>query len=87
MAVAPSMGFGGLGGDIIVGNFGSGAMVAYNPTTGKLVGPVLDASGFAMRIDGLWALQFGNGGVRWSYHHAVLHRRQLWRKSRDLRHH
>ncbi len=62
MAVAPSMGFGGLGGDIIVGNFGSGAMVAYNPTTGKLVAPILDASGFAMRIDGLWALQFGNGG-------------------------
>lgn len=61
MVQAPSTNFGGLVNDILVGNFGSGAIIAYSPTTGKLVAPVLDASGFAMRIDGLWGLQFGNG--------------------------
>src|SRR5262249_23201372 len=36
IAVAPS-GFGGFGGDILIGNFGDGLIGAYDPNTGALV--------------------------------------------------
>lgn len=61
LALAPA-GFGDVGGDLLVGNFGDGAIHAYNPTTGALVQTLSDASGNPLAIDGLWALRFGNGG-------------------------
>jgi len=61
LAVAPA-GFGSLGGDLLVGNFGDGRINAYNPSTGAYVGTVDNASGSALSIDGLWGLIFGNGG-------------------------
>jgi len=69
MALAPSD-FGALGGDLLVGNFGdtgtdngSGAIDAFNPSTGAFVGAVSDAQGNPLAIPGVWALAFGNGAA------------------------
>lgn len=62
VVVAPATGFGGFSGNILVGQFGSGAIVAFNATTGHLTGLLLDPSNLQLRIDGLWGLGFGNGG-------------------------
>lgn len=60
LAVAPRQ-FGQFAGALLVGNFGDGRIHAYNRFNGKLLGGVRDASGVPIQIDGLWALQFGNG--------------------------
>jgi uncharacterized protein (TIGR03118 family) len=60
LALAPA-GFGDLGGDLLVGNFGDGTIHAYNPMTGAFVQTLTDASGSVLSIDGLWGLSFGNG--------------------------
>jgi uncharacterized protein (TIGR03118 family) len=60
LALAPAN-FGSFSNDLLVGNFGDGTISAYNPTTGALVGQMLDANGNAIHIDGLWGLAFGNG--------------------------
>jgi uncharacterized protein (TIGR03118 family) len=62
LALAP-VGFGDFGGDLLVGNFGDGLIHAYDPSTGALVGTLSDTSGNPIAIDGLWALQFGNGAA------------------------
>ncbi|MGN6526523.1 MAG: TIGR03118 family protein [Burkholderiaceae bacterium] len=61
LAMAPS-GFGALSGMLLVGNFGDGTIHAYDPATGAAMGALNDASGAPLAVDGLWALQFGNGG-------------------------
>ena len=60
LAVAPRQ-FGQFAGALLVGNFGDGRIHAYNRFNGKLLGGVRDAAGVPIQIDGLWALQFGNG--------------------------
>jgi uncharacterized protein (TIGR03118 family) len=60
LALAPA-GFGDVGGDLLVGDFGDGLIHAYNPTTGALVETLVDAKDVPISIDGLWALDFGNG--------------------------
>jgi hypothetical protein len=47
---------------LLVGNFGNGAINAFSPADGSLLGGLSDESGTPIRIDGLWALAFGNGG-------------------------
>ena len=59
MVVAPQ-GFGGFGGDILVGMFGSGAIAVYDPT-GKFLGVLFDPASLNLSINGLWGLGFGNG--------------------------
>jgi uncharacterized protein (TIGR03118 family) len=59
--IAPAT-FGPFGGALLVGNFGDGLIHAFDPTTGALLGTVQDQNGNNIRIDGLWGLQFGNGG-------------------------
>jgi uncharacterized protein (TIGR03118 family) len=61
LALAPA-GFGDLGGDLLVGNFGDGLIHAFNPTSGALLGTLTDTGGNQLMIDGLWGLSFGNGG-------------------------
>ena len=63
LAIAPSS-FGKFAGDLLVGNFGSGHINAYNPNTGTFLGSLRDASNHnqPLFIDGLWSLSFGNGG-------------------------
>ncbi|HEY2636117.1 MAG TPA: TIGR03118 family protein [Solirubrobacteraceae bacterium] len=59
MTVAPK-GFGAFGGDLLVGNFGNGAINAYS-MGGKFRGRLRDGKGHPITIPGLWGLQFGNG--------------------------
>jgi uncharacterized protein (TIGR03118 family) len=53
--------FGQFSGDLLVGNFGDGAIHAYEPRTGELDGTLTNKDGNPIKIDGLWALRFGNG--------------------------
>lgn len=57
MAVAPAS-FGALAGTLLVGNFGDGAVNAYDATTGELRGSLWDSKG-PLIIRGLWALVVG----------------------------
>jgi uncharacterized protein (TIGR03437 family) len=61
MAMAPAT-FGQFGGDLLVGNFGDGAIDAFDPQNGTSLGALQDNTGNALPITGLWGLQFGNGG-------------------------
>jgi uncharacterized protein (TIGR03118 family) len=54
--------FSGFGNDLLIGNFGSGAVSAFNLSTGAWIGNMFDVNGLPLKIDGLWALAFGNGG-------------------------
>jgi len=60
IALAPA-GFGDFGGDLLVGNFGDGFIHVFT-TSGTPLGTLNDPQGNPISIDGLWALQFGNGG-------------------------
>jgi uncharacterized protein (TIGR03118 family) len=60
LALAPSN-FGAFSNDLLVGNFGSGQIDAFNPTSGAFLGAMKDANGNPIVIDGLWGLSFGNG--------------------------
>lgn len=60
VVVAPASGFGGFGGDILVGQFGSGAIVAYTPS-GQFVGLLFNPAALQLQIESLWGLGFGNG--------------------------
>jgi uncharacterized protein (TIGR03118 family) len=60
LALAPS-GFGVFSGDLLIGNFGDGAINAFDPASGALLGTVMNPSGNAITNEGLWGLAFGNG--------------------------
>jgi len=66
LALAPSD-FGRFSGDLLVGNFGDGRIHAFDPNqltqTGEFegVGSLHSTAGRSIQIDGLWALQFGQG--------------------------
>ncbi|MGH9664967.1 MAG: TIGR03118 family protein [Bryobacteraceae bacterium] len=47
---------------LIVANFGDGSISAFDPLTGNYLGTMQDGNGNNLFIDGLWGLQFGNGG-------------------------
>jgi uncharacterized protein (TIGR03118 family) len=61
LALAPKN-FGKASNAILVGNLGDGRINAFNATSGKLIGPLTNAKGKAIAIDGLWAIAFGQGG-------------------------
>lgn len=60
VALAPKS-FGEHGGELLVGNFGSGTIMTFTGG-GKFSGLLEDTNDVAMSIDGLWGLAFGNGG-------------------------
>ncbi len=60
MAIA-SGDFGQYSHDLLVGQFGSGQILAFDPLTGKYLGPLEDAKNQPIAIDGLWGIAFGNG--------------------------
>jgi uncharacterized protein (TIGR03118 family) len=70
LARAPA-GFGTLGGDLLVGNFGDGRINIFDLTArsgdddeGAIHrGQLRTPTGARLSIDGLWALQFGNGAA------------------------
>jgi uncharacterized protein (TIGR03118 family) len=61
VALAPPS-FGKFGGALLIGNFGDGAINAYDPEEGEFLGNVRKPSGQPIVIEGLWALKFGNDG-------------------------
>ncbi|HEY6836283.1 MAG TPA: TIGR03118 family protein [Gaiellaceae bacterium] len=63
LTIAPDS-FGRFAGDLLVGNFGDGNINAYVEHNGNFThaGELRDASGKSLTIDGLWALQVGQGG-------------------------
>jgi uncharacterized protein (TIGR03118 family) len=60
MVIAPPN-FGAFANMLLVGNFGNGLINVYDPAAGTPLGALLNPSGSAISIDGLWALQVGNG--------------------------
>jgi uncharacterized protein (TIGR03118 family) len=61
VAIAPAS-FGIFGSALLVGNFSDAGLInAYNPTTGAFLGTLKNEAGQNIGIDGLWALNFGNG--------------------------
>ena len=66
ITVAPAT-FGAFAGDLLIGNFGDGKINAFDPpsTSGddelRRKGQLRSAACQPLSIDGLWALQFGNG--------------------------
>ena len=65
LALAPPN-FGRFSGDLLVGNFGNGKINAYEREANgsfERAGKLRRTNGSVIAIDGLWALEFGNGGV------------------------
>jgi uncharacterized protein (TIGR03118 family) len=62
VAQAPQ-GFGRASGALLIGNFGDGRINAYDRASGKFLGALRDEHGGRIEIDGLWALEFGNGVI------------------------
>ncbi|MBI1274011.1 MAG: TIGR03118 family protein [Alphaproteobacteria bacterium] len=60
IAAAPD-GFGKHSGHLLVGNFGDGTIVAFDPDSGKQIDYLRRPDGKPIMIDGLWAMLFGNG--------------------------
>jgi uncharacterized protein (TIGR03118 family) len=60
MALAP-VSFGNHGGELLVGNFGSGTIMTFN-AEGEFQGLLQAHRHGAVEIDGLWAITFGNLG-------------------------
>src|SRR3954447_4600932 len=64
LAIAPAT-WGTFAGDLLVGNFGDGSIDAYREATPNhyvIDGKIRGADNEPLAIDGLWALQFGQGG-------------------------
>ncbi len=61
LALAPAT-FGKFANALLVGNFGDGLVLAYDPATGAFLGTLQDPAGANIVLPGLWALYFGNGG-------------------------
>jgi uncharacterized protein (TIGR03437 family) len=60
MAIAPAN-FGVFANMLLVGNFGNGQINVYDPLVGTFQGTLQNPAGSPISIDGLWALQVGNG--------------------------
>jgi uncharacterized protein (TIGR03118 family) len=69
IALAPAS-FGGFGGDLLVGNFSfvESEINAFNPTTGAFLGTIPVDPGSGNTPGGLWALDFGIGGMNGDPH-------------------
>jgi uncharacterized protein (TIGR03118 family) len=63
IALAPKH-FGRASRDLLIGNFGNGRINAFDPRSGRFEGALRKGRhGPRIRIDGLWALEFGNGTI------------------------
>lgn len=60
MTIAPAN-FGAFSNMLLVGNFGDGWINVYDPAAGTAMGALQTPGGSPIAIDGLWALQVGNG--------------------------
>jgi uncharacterized protein (TIGR03118 family) len=62
LALAPSD-FGSTSHKLLVGQFGSGEILIFDPVTGRFKGKLNDQNNNAIQIQGLWAISFGSGTV------------------------
>jgi uncharacterized protein (TIGR03118 family) len=62
MVVAPKE-WAQLGGKLLVGQFGSGAIAAFDVANNLFLGVLQDDADLPVEINGLWGLAFGNGGA------------------------
>jgi len=62
--VVPPAGFGSLAGDLLVGNFGDGAINAYSFSTGAFIDQMKDSTGAPIVNGSLWDMVFGGGGAQ-----------------------
>lgn len=60
LTIAPQF-FGDLSSTLLVANFGDCRVNAFDLTTGEFLGTLEDSTGAPIVIEGLWALQTGNG--------------------------
>ncbi len=60
LTMAPASGFGSFSGDLLVGNFGNGEILAYN-SSGTFMGTLNDSTGKPIVNDFLWSLKFDPG--------------------------
>ena len=60
LALAPAD-FGRFSNRLLVGNFGDGAILAFDPHNGAFLGRLRKPDGRLLKIDGLWGFAFGNG--------------------------
>jgi uncharacterized protein (TIGR03118 family) len=60
LALAPRN-FGKFSGALLVGNFGDGAINAYDLKSGTFLGQLTDTQGNVIQIEGLWGLTFRSG--------------------------
>jgi uncharacterized protein (TIGR03118 family) len=60
MAFAPAE-FGALAHTLLVSNFGSGTIAAFDPVTYKFIDVLRDATGKPVVLDKIWGILFGNG--------------------------
>jgi uncharacterized protein (TIGR03118 family) len=62
IALSPSD-FGAFSHRLLIGNFGSGNIHAFNAITGRHEGQLMDANGEPLFVDSVWALGFGSGNT------------------------
>jgi uncharacterized protein (TIGR03118 family) len=70
LALAPEE-FGKFGHHLLVGNFGNGRINAFDVTSGEFDAQLIDPEGNPLAINGLWALQFGNGAPNGGSRHKL----------------
>jgi len=62
ITLAPAS-FGRFGGDLLIGQFGDGQILAYDPTTNAFLGTLDGKNGLPIVNPFLWALEFRTGGT------------------------
>jgi uncharacterized protein (TIGR03118 family) len=62
LALAPAD-FGSLSKLLLVGNFGDGRINAFDPSSGRFMGAMLDGAGTVIAEPGLWGIVFGNNAA------------------------
>ena len=55
--------FGAFSNRVLIGNFGSGQIAVFDGFDGKFIGFMEDPNSNVIKIDGLWALMFGNSAI------------------------
>ena len=78
--------FGEFSNSILVGNFGSGWIAAFNGFTYKFEGFLKNSDDSLLTINGLWSLTFGNDGTAGPANTLFFSRRNQRRIRRPLRH-
>jgi uncharacterized protein (TIGR03118 family) len=66
VALAPGD-FGEFSHHLLIGNFGSGQIAAFNPVTKRFTGNVRNLDDSVLVIDGLWGISFGNSATAGPY--------------------